>query len=150
MRSRRAAMMDQLSAPGTARFVRRVAVLALLAAIVGCGADDERRTLAGMVTVDSAPLADGAIRFEPVDGQGPTAGATIVDGRYQVDVAPGKKRVAIEGFRPGGTTGPNSYPGMSGLETKEQFVPEKYNGASTTEIDVTADNNALDFSLTIE
>jgi hypothetical protein len=60
--------------------------------ITGCG---RSTTVTGRVTYDGKPVAKGAITFVPADGQGPTCGVTIADGRYQVQLSPGKKIVQI-------------------------------------------------------
>ena len=64
-------------------------------AVCGCGGSNEPRgiALSGKVSYKGTPLTDGSISFIPVDGNGPTAGATIENGTFSVP--------AVGGPRPG-------------------------------------------------
>jgi hypothetical protein len=58
----------------------------------------------GDVTFKGEPIADGSINFIPIDGTaGPTAGASITDGRFSIPrrggLVPGRYRVEISSFR---------------------------------------------------
>jgi hypothetical protein len=81
---------------GTPGLVRRrgtllsspVAVLMLLASVVGCGGSTgiERYDLSGEVSFQGQPVPKGYITFAPdkkAGNQGPGANATIIDGRYE-------------------------------------------------------------------
>jgi hypothetical protein len=73
----------------------RIAALFLSLAATGC-----RRTtvVTGSVTYDGRPVQNGAITFYPADGQGPSAGATVMGGQYRVEgIPPGKKMVQVVG-----------------------------------------------------
>lgn len=73
-----------------------VALVVICAA--GCGGAP-RSIVRGRVSLEGKPLAHGTIAFLPVDGKGPTAGAIVKDGRYEVrGVMPGRKLVRVEGF----------------------------------------------------
>lgn len=65
-------------------------------AIAGCG---HTTVATGQVTVDGQPLSRGNIVFQPADGNGPSQGAAVTEGRYRVEVAPGAKIVQITGMR---------------------------------------------------
>ncbi len=104
--------------------------------------------LSGQVTLDGAPLADGAIRFEPAGNAGPSAGAVIHDGGYKLLLRPGNKTVRIEGFktvgeRPFNPADPNS----AMVPTKESIVPNKYNGQSILTCDVGPAGGMQNFEL---
>jgi hypothetical protein len=104
--------------------------------------------LAGMVTLDGTPIADGTIRFEAADKGGPTAGAVIRDGAYKLLLRPGPKTVRIDGFktvgqRPFNPADPNS----AMIPTKESIVPDKYNGQSILTCDVGAVPGTQNFEL---
>ncbi len=59
----------------------------------GCG---DSNVVRGRVTYEGRDVAKGAISFVPADGKGPTIGATIADGRYQIRGAtPGYKTAQI-------------------------------------------------------
>ena len=77
--------------------VLAVACGMLLSAVVGCGGSSS--TISGKVTYKGKPVENGAITFQPADGKGPSTGATIVGGSYQVDdITPGPKIAEILGF----------------------------------------------------
>ncbi|HEV3418359.1 MAG TPA: hypothetical protein VG056_16160 [Pirellulales bacterium] len=66
---------------------------ALLLVIPGCG---RSTSISGSVSYEGNAVGNGSIVFQPADGRGPTAGAAISDGRYQVEsLMPGKKIVQI-------------------------------------------------------
>ncbi|HEV2969903.1 MAG TPA: hypothetical protein VGY55_07930 [Pirellulales bacterium] len=75
------------------RFVLVAGAAAILFVTIGCG---KTTSISGSVTFESKAVGNGSIVFQPADGQGPTAGAAISDGRYQVErLTPGKKIVQI-------------------------------------------------------
>lgn len=130
-----------------------VLLLAVAAAnLTGCGSDGlERFYLSGHVSYDGQPIDDGEIVFSPVDREtGKAAGGPIVNGTYEVERAlgptAGKYKVMITAMRPSGkkSSGEGSTPPTDILE---QFIPAAYNEATTLEVDVTDDNDALDFAL---
>ena len=75
-----------------------VAVLVcVLLFVTGCS---ETHTIRGTVTYDGKPVEKGGIAFLPVDGQGPSFGAKIIDGAYYVENAsPGSRKVQIIGVK---------------------------------------------------
>jgi hypothetical protein len=77
----------------------RATPLALIAVLLaGCGASSCRVT--GEVTYEGDPVKKGTITFVPVDGKGPIAGGSIVDGRYSAEVStPGPKLARIEAVK---------------------------------------------------
>src|SRR5207253_1220870 len=68
-----------------------------------CGCSDGKVIVRGTVTVDGQPIDEGMISLEPADGQGPTTGGIIKEGKYELNgkaaVAPGEKIVRISGVR---------------------------------------------------
>ena len=75
------------------------ALMAMLALVIGCGGSSDVATVSGMVTLDGVPAMEGSINFAPADGQGPTVGTSIRDGKYEITtkdkMPPGKKVVTI-------------------------------------------------------
>jgi hypothetical protein len=66
---------------------------AILFVMPGCG---KATSVSGSVSYEGKAVGNGSIVFQPADGRGPTAGAAISDGRYQVEsLVPGKKIVQI-------------------------------------------------------
>ena len=51
----------------------------------GCAPSDGRQAIAGRVTLDGEPIAEGSINFRPIDGTvGPSGGAKVVAGEFFV------------------------------------------------------------------
>lgn len=115
-------------------------------ALTGCGHDGLFHCR-GQVTLDGQPLADGTIEFLPPDGQGPTAGAVITDGQYELRMAPGTKQVVIQAFR---TVGEE--PAMPGdpesplVPIRQEVALAKYGRDSPQEVAIPMKGN-LDFAL---
>ena len=125
--------------------------LALL--MSGCR-DNGRGEVHGLVTLDGQPIAVGAILFLPAEGtKGPTAGASIADGRFEVPAAkgpvPGPHRVEIRAIRKTGKRVPAQSPAPAGMIVDEtvEMVPERYNKNSTLRFEVTKGSNTANFEL---
>jgi len=134
-------------------------------ALCGCGSDEPRGiALSGTVTFKGQPLSDGMIKFIPMDGNGPTAGATIENGAYSVPAAggprPGKHRVEVSAFKATAKTTSqgaqmfgrpvDSFPGGAEGQrvVKENVIPKKYNDNSGLTYTVPDSNlTGVDFSL---
>jgi len=83
---------------------------------VGCGSGPDSCILSGSVTYNGQPVESGAITFIPEDGQGPTAGANIVAGKFRVEnLTPGRKKAIVAG-----TLQTSTVP--SGQRTVEQMM----------------------------
>lgn len=124
-----------------------VIVAAALAVHVGCSGAARMPaaySVAGLVTVDGEPLNEGAIAFEPADGRGGVYGGQIRDGRYDVKVAAGPKKVSIVGMKELGVIGPTGQPAPS------QFLPAKYNTRTELAATVEPRTNDIPFVLTVE
>ena len=127
-----------------------VGALVALGLLNGCGRSGsglEKVVVTGTVTLDTQPIANGEIRFHPIDGtQGPVSGAPIRDGKYIAQgkggVPFGTHRVVITGFRPGRNAAANPEGGPV-----EQYVPAKFNDQSILTAEVTADTETANFDL---
>ena len=136
-----------------------VLVGALFFAAGGCG-NSNRGAVRGMVTFNGAPLKEGQISFVPLDlKQGPTAGAVIVNGKYQIDSSQGpvagEYQVQIVAFR---KTGKKTWDGMGDeqapanqknyVEEVAAFIPARYNAVSELRATIKAGKvNLYDFDL---
>ncbi len=124
-----------------------LAIVGTLLVLAGCGGDGMHYSR-GQVTLDGEPLADGTIEFLPPDGQGPTAGAVISDGQYELRVAPGTKQVVIQAFR---TVGEE--PAMPGdpesplVPIRQEVALAEYGRDSPQEVTIPMAGD-LDFELT--
>jgi hypothetical protein len=131
-----------------------VCIHCLLAALfVGCGGDKGMGHVSGKVTVDGqVPAVGSSITFFPVDGK-QSAGDTLTDGNYSVDVPIGESRVEIRIPRPVVSPtpavpkqGPGSEgPGGGGYITES--LPAKYNDQSELKLNVVAGKNEKDWEV---
>jgi hypothetical protein len=123
-------------------------VAVLILCLAGCGAGDGLVDISGAVTYSGRPIQRGAITLIPSDGNGPTAAAAIVDGRYFLKVCPGAKRVEIAGYR---VTGRRRYaesdPASPMVDAVVPIVPERYNAKSELACVITRDTMVRDFAL---
>ena len=116
-----------------------VAVGMACAAFTGCGKTGPRSCqISGAVTLDGAPVQEGAIQFDIVNDDDVPGGAVIVGGRYQTWVSPGPKtvRFAIAGSREG----------LALEDETPNATPRKYD-KEPLQIDVRK-NGVFDFPLT--
>jgi hypothetical protein len=108
----------------------------------------------GSVTLDGKPVESGAVQLVPLDGHAPTAGAQIVDGRFQTRAQVSKYRVKIDSNIAVGPDGKKVDPNRKIDKyskadfTIKQLVPDKYNRDSTLELDVKSGLNEPKFDLT--
>ena len=136
------------------RLLRCPASFLCLAAFLlcGCGSGDiGRGAIHGHVTLDGQPLQQGRINFEPTAGtKGPTAGASIIDGRYSIDADKGpplgKNLVRINANKLSGKKVPSSFGGDK-IDEIIEAIPKIYNTHSTLEREVRAGKNEFDFEL---
>lgn len=139
------------------RSVSVVACLLSLAVCLGCSksSDLDKVVVEGNVSFKGKPIANGEIRFRPVEGTpGPVSGAPIVDGHYRAvakgGVPVGKQLVQIEAYDiSGGTnsTGDMTSSGRAGARVN--LLPSKYHSNSQLMIDVTGERKVMthDFEL---
>jgi len=132
--------------------------------LAGCGSQNhpKRASISGNVTVNGLPLEEGVVIFIPDAGtQGPTSGAKILHGRYQISSSEGPvlgmHRVEVTARRtesgkpilpprPGEVV-PESSPAG---ETLIQYLPARYNTQSTLKLDVKAGSNRFDIPIELE
>jgi hypothetical protein len=119
-----------------------------LLTLAGCGSDGKRE-ISGAVTFDGQPLAQGTIDFVPADGEGPTAAARIAEGKYTLEVQPGKKKVVIHGYRETGQRHavPDD-PNSPLVPILEEIVPARYHSPTELLREITGDGSTVDFEVT--
>lgn len=128
-----------------------------LAISVGCSPETDpigRQKVTGVVTLDGAPIVDGAIRFEPANGEAvrTAGGAPISAGLYEIPVkqglAPGKYRVFITGTQSAADQRSVDEQMNQPAPLRKDAVPAKYNEKSSLTIEVTPTGpNQHDFTL---
>ncbi len=121
-------------------------LLACTLAVGGCFRP-QRLEVAGRVTLDGQPLEEGTIEFLPADGAGPTAGGLVTGGQYRLPIAPGDKRVKIQGYRVIGEERHLGDPLSPLMPVREAIVPTRYNAESTLSATVDRDHSSFDFAL---
>lgn len=124
-----------------------LALTLLAGAFAGCGDSGPAvYPVTGTVTLDGQPLADGRIAFRDTEGQIPSAGGAIVDGKFSFKSQPGTMRVSINARRdvPGEFVSPA--PGEK-VQVTEEMIPEEYNTRSEVTKEVVADDNEFHFDL---
>ena len=124
---------------------RHLLIVGLIAAsCCGCGdANPALRPVAGKVTWNKQPLAEGYINFEPFDAARTASGGPIKQGMYAVQASPGRNRVQISAMRSSGKVDP-----QMGAAPQEQYLPACYNTETKLEADISASGkNEFQFDL---
>lgn len=123
---------------------RPIATLAagLLIVLGGCGSDPlGRHAVSGSVTLDGAPVDNGNISFQPIEGGTTSAGGPVTAGKYSISaeggLAVGKYRVSINAPKPGtgGQPVEGAMPGDE-LPLAEELIPPEWNLNSQQTIEV--------------
>ena len=117
--------------------------------LYGCASSEP--SISGSVNLDGTPVAEGDIRFIPLEGtQGADAGAVIRDGKYRLvahGLAEGKYRVSIRGYKQSGRFEPDPLGGPP-IKGAVQFMPKEYHGEDSKVVEeITRGKNRLDFYL---
>lgn len=130
--------------------VVRVAAGVLLAASLaaGCGGP-KTGEVSGTVRYDGKPVEQGSIAFIPADGNGPTAGGAITDGKYSVQNVPaGTAKVRINADKGGERKIIYDNPTKPTVEAATgELLPDKYNKATELRYDVRPGQQTKDFDL---
>src|SRR5262245_11981177 len=133
----------------------------IVAFTAGCGRSS-RIAVRGTVAVNGQPLEAGDISCMPITPSvGPTAGAAIARGAYNVPadqgLLPGEYKVQIHAFR---GTGKKTWDGMGEpnapasqkhyVEETEQYIPAQYNDATELKASIAVGKaNDLKFDLKV-
>jgi hypothetical protein len=120
----------------------------------GCGEDNGRLSVSGVVTLDGAALDKGSILLTSMGG-GPlvSSGAMIENGAYVVPeehgLLPGTYLVQISSAdSKAATTMAGGAPGMQGIPIAPDRIPAEYNINSDKKVEVTRDgDNRFDFDV---
>ena len=141
------------------RSIQALTIACMFIALGGCGGGDGIRVVtapvSGKVTWKGEPLEKGVIKFIPdKDDQGRALPgqmmeAHIVNGQYRIEASPGvavgRNRVLISATR---VIGKEIMDGEE-IEKHEQYLPVKYNEASTLSALIQKGENTHDFDLTL-
>jgi hypothetical protein len=109
----------------------------------GCRQGPAMAEVAGRVTLDDQPIANGEILFLDGDNQQPPAMGQVVDGQYRLRVPIGSKRIEIRASR--------KVPGQGAMGEDyvwESYIPADYNVNSTLKANIESGRvNTFDFPL---
>lgn len=137
--------------------LRFLPVAVCLLGATGCGGgDSDRKQIGGTVTLEGQPLKEGPISFFPqLDTKGPTAGASIVDGKFTINAKkgplPGKFHVQITATRLTGRKIIAPPPTEGTVDEIEQYLPARYNTMSELEAELTDEGpNHFEYDLSSE
>ena len=128
-----------------------VAGLLMCALVAGCSsAKKDEVEVTGSVTIDGQPVPQGVVQFIAKDGQTPTGGGVIKDGKYVAKVPPGEKTVLVLGTKVVGTTSDPDMPGSAPQDKLETVTPPQYNAEHLTPLKetITDSQQNIDFKLT--
>jgi hypothetical protein len=131
--------------------VIRIALLA--AALVGClgcggGVNLEKTvSVSGTVMLDNQPMSEGDITFASTT-DGSLDNIPVKEGKFSGQATVGDRRVEIRAFMPDPANA-EMYKDDPSQAPKVNYLPEKYNSASSLKASVTADGpNTFDFKVT--
>jgi hypothetical protein len=116
--------------------------------ISGCAGATDRASVSGTVTLDGKPVPEGYLNFYPESG-GPSAGGTILDGKYTIEeergVVIGPNRIEVHGTYKTG----KMVPGPFGEPVDEvaELIPAKYHRDSILKEDVSSGENTINLEL---
>jgi hypothetical protein len=128
------------------RVHRLAGVVVVCALMAGCE-DSKVAEVTGTVTVDGEPVAAGSITFFPADGQAPTAGTQITDGKYTAKVPIGVMKVSISYPKVAGTKKLYPTPDSPVGTLWKEGLPAKYNEQSELTFEVKPGKNTKDWEL---
>jgi hypothetical protein len=118
----------------------------VLLTLAGCGGASIAE-VSGMVKVDGAPMPKGAILFTPLDGKGQTAGGTIEDGHYSVQVPVAAMKVSLSQMKFLRTRKLYDKPGSPEYTQNTEGLPPRYNEKSELRLDVKPGRNQKDWDV---
>ena len=121
--------------------------IAIFACFVGCGPESNVGTISGTVTIDGKQSATGSISFIPANGQGPTAGSEIKDGKFTSQAALGECKVEVRVSKVVGKTKLYPEPDSPTMDISEEVLPAKYNEATELRVEIKKGINTKDFDL---
>lgn len=124
-----------------------LSVLASLAVLVtGCSNERPMGDVQGSVTINGESLAEGSIRFIPMNGETQATGGAIQGGKFHVQVPVAKQRVEIAAnVIDQEKTPPNA---TADEIVMKHLVPDRYNLHSELTLDVTPGLNEPAYNLT--
>jgi hypothetical protein len=126
--------------------------LTLALPLAGCSDSAPYGEVEGEVALDGKPLAEGVVRFTPVNGNAGTASALIENGRFAEKKVP----VALHRVEISSPVLPKGVKSQKEMKrgtvdegaALEELIPRRYNSDSTLTADIKSGKNSLKFELT--
>ncbi|MGN6134974.1 MAG: hypothetical protein ACTHOU_10760 [Aureliella sp.] len=132
-------------------------LLSALLVATGCSEANPRKEISGKVTLKSAPLDEGVVRFMPLPGGSDKYPATqesgmIAQGDYKIPaemgLTPGKYKVIITAGDSSAPADPDQPPGPGGNYVMKDRIPPEFNVNSKIEVEVTEEGpNQFNFDI---
>lgn len=119
-----------------------------LLVFAGCPQGPPQGTVSGTVTLDAQLVSggDALIRLEPLDGATQPNDCIIKDGKYEITIAPGEKKVQLYWRKGDGQPIDTATQGTR--PSAPQLFPAKYNDQTELRYTVTEGKQTKDFNLT--
>lgn len=113
----------------------------------GCGPEPVVGEIFGTISLDGKPIDKGSISFAPANGQGPSGGGEIKDGKYKCDAALGECKVEIRSPKVVGKRKLYDTPESPVQEVFEEVLPQKYNEATELRVEIKKGKNEKNWDL---
>jgi hypothetical protein len=131
-------------------FCRNIAIAAALIVISAGCAEPTTGRVTGAVTVDGKPAEMGSIALIPLDGRGSTAGAEIVDGRYEIEALFNHYKVEIRVPTVVGQKKLYDVPDSPVRNLMAESLPPRYHDDTELRLEITPGETRRDFQLTTD
>jgi hypothetical protein len=115
--------------------------------MAACSKKADRATVSGAVTLDNQPLNSGIIRFAPTDGRTAPSEAKITDGKFNVDMPLGEKRVSISAPKVVGQRKVYETPDSPTVDITQELIPARYNAQTELTFTAAPGSHSKDFDL---
>ena len=117
----------------------------------GCTDSPTHGTVRGTVTLDDEPLAEGTVRFVPVDGQSQTTSGFVTNGTFTATVPAGLMRVEFSAPKVTGEM-QKMYdePDSPEVPVVDELLPVKYNVETELTLEVKLGSQDASFPLVSE
>lgn len=119
--------------------------------VTGCSNDLKKYSISGQLSFEGKPIQTGEITIAPAGGTGRPDSTLFSNGQYQLSVTAGKKVVRISAWSSDPALVGPPPPDMpkGGINPDREYIPTRYNEASTLEIEVLPQSGqTFDFQLT--
>ena len=113
----------------------------------GCGPEPVVGEIYGTASFDGKAIDKGSISFTPANGQGPSGGGEIIDGKYKCDAALGECKVEIRSPKVVGKKKLYDTPESPMQEVFEEVLPQKYNEATELRVEINKGKNEKNWEL---